>query len=415
MKETILGNYLNFPRFPLDCESIAYLQANTQLLSVIARLSGCDKLILSGCDITSGSTRAEGYVYIRTGNDLVGEVVYFKGGTGTRCKIVPTNFDVTANGETFRNAYTKRVLESSSSPSDMAWGDFTKLSDISNAALKTAVDGKSSTGHNHDDRYYTETEIDSKLNGKSNVGHTHNYATTEHRHGIDDVQGLRSTLNGKASTNHTHDYAATGHSHGIDDVQGLRSQLDGKENTGHNHDGRYYTESEIDTKLNGKSNTGHNHDERYYTESEIDTKLNGKSNTGHNHDTAYSPIDHDHDTRYYTETEIDNKLAVTIDTHKAHLEFYKQGRVVYVRISAYTAPKGFYENSSSIFEVIPSEFRPIANYHGVGMVYFGSDALNQPNSSNLVPFRITTGGSLSTMCYQNNATFEGSACYISAS
>jgi len=141
-KETILGNYLGFERFPLDCESIEYLQANTQLLSVIARLSGCDKLILSGCDITSGSTRAEGYVYIRTGNDLVGEVVYFKGGTGTRCKIVPTNFDVTANGETFTNAYTKRILESSSSPSDMAWNDFTKLSDISNAALKNYADTK---------------------------------------------------------------------------------------------------------------------------------------------------------------------------------------------------------------------------------------------------------------------------------
>lgn len=27
--------------------------------------------------------------------------------------------------------------------------------------------------HNHDERYYTESEIDSKLSGKSNVGHTH--------------------------------------------------------------------------------------------------------------------------------------------------------------------------------------------------------------------------------------------------
>ena len=27
--------------------------------------------------------------------------------------------------------------------------------------------------HNHDDRYYTETEIDTKLSGKSDTGHTH--------------------------------------------------------------------------------------------------------------------------------------------------------------------------------------------------------------------------------------------------
>ena len=28
-------------------------------------------------------------------------------------------------------------------------------------------------GHTHDDRYYTETEIDTKLSGKSDTGHTH--------------------------------------------------------------------------------------------------------------------------------------------------------------------------------------------------------------------------------------------------
>lgn len=33
-------------------------------------------------------------------------------------------------------------------------------------------------GHNHDSRYYTESEIDSKLDGKSNVGHTHDYLPT---------------------------------------------------------------------------------------------------------------------------------------------------------------------------------------------------------------------------------------------
>jgi hypothetical protein len=52
---------------------------------------------------------------------------------------------------------------------------------------------------------------------------------------------------------------------------------------GHAHDGRYYTESEVDTKLSGKSDVGHTHDDRYYTESEINTKLNGKSNTDHTH------------------------------------------------------------------------------------------------------------------------------------
>ena len=56
--------------------------------------------------------------------------------------------------------------------------------------------------------------------------------------------------------------------------------------TSGDHDGRYYTETEIDTKLGGKSNTGHTHDDRYYTESEMDTKLNGKASSGHTHSAA---------------------------------------------------------------------------------------------------------------------------------
>lgn len=39
--------------------------------------------------------------------------------------------------------------------------------------------GKPSTfapsSHIHDDRYYTESEIDSKLSGKANSSHTHSY------------------------------------------------------------------------------------------------------------------------------------------------------------------------------------------------------------------------------------------------
>lgn len=65
------------------------------------------------------------------------------------------------------------------------------------AAERTAWNGKAAGSHNHDSRYYTETEMDTKLSGKSDTSHT--------------------------------------------------------------HDDRYYTESEVDTKLSGKSNTSHNH------------------------------------------------------------------------------------------------------------------------------------------------------------
>ena len=79
----------------------------------------------------------------------------------------------------------------------------------------------SAVGHNHDDRYYREFEIDDLLASKSDTNHT--------------------------------------------------------------HDDRYYTETEITSLLSGKSDTSHTHDDRYYTETEMTSLLSGKANTTHSH------------------------------------------------------------------------------------------------------------------------------------
>lgn len=47
------------------------------------------------------------------------------------------------------------------------------LSAAQGKALKTLVDGKAPSGHTHDDRYYTESEINTKLAGKADSGHIH--------------------------------------------------------------------------------------------------------------------------------------------------------------------------------------------------------------------------------------------------
>lgn len=60
--------------------------------------------------------------------------------------------------------------------------------------LQSQLDGKANSVHTHDDRYYTETEMDEKLNGKANVDHTH---------GIGDVTGLSTSLDGKMSNNYS--------------------------------------------------------------------------------------------------------------------------------------------------------------------------------------------------------------------
>ena len=55
------------------------------------------------------------------------------------------------------------------------------------------MDSKSGTGHTHDDRYYTETEIDTKLQSKSDTNHNHDnkYSLLTHHHtGLDGIPDI---------------------------------------------------------------------------------------------------------------------------------------------------------------------------------------------------------------------------------
>ena len=74
------------------------------------------------------------------------------------------------------------------------------LSAAQGKVLKGLVDGKAASSHTHDDRYYTESEMNTKLSGKSDTGH---------KHVISDVTNLQSTLDGKAASSHTHNYAGS--------------------------------------------------------------------------------------------------------------------------------------------------------------------------------------------------------------
>lgn len=97
------------------------------------------------------------------------------------------------------------------------------------------------TSHAHDDRYYTETEVDDKLAGKSNVGHTHTKEQiTDFAHGhqatevsydpaasgmqATDVKAALDELAAeKADATHDHDgtYAPAGHTHPAGEITGL--------------------------------------------------------------------------------------------------------------------------------------------------------------------------------------------------
>lgn len=141
--------------------------------------------------------------------------------------------------------------------------------------------------HSHDDRYYTEAEMDGKLNSKVNNneaganGLINKLSTTD---GIpNDATVFISQHNDGKTASYYRRPISTLWTYIKGKADGVYQPKGSYAPAAHTHDDRYYTEAETNSKLDGKSNTGHTHDDRYYTETEIDTKLNGKAPNGHTH------------------------------------------------------------------------------------------------------------------------------------
>ena len=228
--------------------------------------------------------------------------------------------------------------------------------------------GASASGHTHDDRYYTEGEIDTKLAGKSDTSHNHDdryYTETEVDNKI--AVAVSSALKYKGTVENTSSLPTsnqvTGDVYNITKACAATSTLP-KVNAGDNvaWNGSswdvlagtvdlsgYYTSSTVDSKLAGKSDTDHTHN--YAGSSSaggaansvkaaltFSTSGNGAGNsTTYNGSTArtisYNSVGaapashthtvsqitdfaHNHDDRYYTESEADAKFApVSHGTH----------------------------------------------------------------------------------------------------
>ncbi len=147
----IIGNCLasqNNGSFPLDCETLDYLQTNRAMAEMLGAIAG-DKIILSGCAV-SGNTRSAGYVFLKTTDYPQGEVLYFEGGTGANLCVSKQSIGVTASATPYPNAYTERKLVAGQGAETYAWADFAPLTDKTNrqlrqelTALQTAVNGLS--------------------------------------------------------------------------------------------------------------------------------------------------------------------------------------------------------------------------------------------------------------------------------
>ena len=136
-----------------------------------------------------------------------------------------TEFSIADNGVT-----TAKLANDSVTADKIADGVIPDVSEfITSEEASGAYAAKS---HTHDDRYYTETEVDGLLDGKANASHTHT---------IENVTGLQDALDEKAdvgsvtlaSLGVTATAEELNHMDGV--TSNVQTQLDGKADSAHTH------------------------------------------------------------------------------------------------------------------------------------------------------------------------------------
>ncbi|MBQ9076861.1 MAG: hypothetical protein IJY31_03360 [Muribaculaceae bacterium] len=125
--DKVIGNYGGQAdnSFPLDCGTLEALQTNTMLVELLGNIAG-DKIILSGCEPSSGgSHRSEGYVFLRTRDYPMGEILRWEGGkTFAGMRIAVQDVQITTKGNVYPKAYSRRYLEPGSGGEHFEWADF---------------------------------------------------------------------------------------------------------------------------------------------------------------------------------------------------------------------------------------------------------------------------------------------------
>ena len=105
----------------------------------MALIGGSDNYILTGCENTTGSTWAAGFVVLN------GELLPFTGGTGTgtsNVRIKETKTDVVAGYDTYSEAYTSRIVEFGSNvggANTFVWNTFTRIKTNLQLAAESAT------------------------------------------------------------------------------------------------------------------------------------------------------------------------------------------------------------------------------------------------------------------------------------
>ena len=159
----------------------------------------------------------------------------------------------------------------------------------------------SSTSHIHDSRYYTENEINTKLNAKSNAGHSHSYAASNHTHSGSGTSNLRDAYKGIWTRGNVYQLGQTVTLDGswfinISAGTATNSNKPDPSNT-------YHATWRV---ISGKGDKG----DRGATGATGATGPQGPAGTAGSHShSGYASSSHIHDSRYFTENEINIKLG----------------------------------------------------------------------------------------------------------
>lgn len=147
--EKHVANYLGQASndFPVDCETMDYINQRLALCEALGAMGG-DKIILSGC-VDNGTVRTAGYVFVKTADYPEGEVLRFEGGNSAATFVIrKEDIDVTAEGETYAGAYTKRwaAAGGGAGSETYSWSDMANVQEVSNRALKGAIEERTMVG-----------------------------------------------------------------------------------------------------------------------------------------------------------------------------------------------------------------------------------------------------------------------------
>ena len=245
--------------------------------------------------------------------------VWFSDSTVETARVSDDNFKYNPNG----NLLTTNISGNAATASSVTWGN---------------VSGKPSAftpaSHTHDDRYYTESEINSKLSGKANSSHTHTksqitdfpssmpasdvyaWAKASSKPSYSKAEVGLSKVDNTADANKSVKYATSAGSASTATTVVNRGAASGDvarhvwfsdstvetarvsdDNFKYNPNGNLLTTNisgnaatassvtwgNVSGKPSAFTPASHTHDDRYYTESEINSKLSGKANSSHTH------------------------------------------------------------------------------------------------------------------------------------